>query len=151
MNREILFRGKRVSDNEWMYGSLILDKKFRDVSKEIPYIRERGLNEATSYYYGGAGLEVIPETIGKYSGLTDKNGTKIFEGDIHHHYDTHSKKDRWYIVCYGEFHDTVYNFDGYGWYFAEINGDDTESFEGNEQDYVNIVGNIYDNHELLGG
>ena len=135
--REIEFRAKKTENGKWVYGYY---HKLNESFENKDCILEHHRNTSTI-------IDIT--TVGQYTGLIDKNGKKIFEGDIHHNYDTHSKKDRWYIVCYGEFHDTVYNFDGYGWYFVEINGDDTESFEGNEQDYVNIVGNIYDNPELI--
>lgn len=70
MNREILFRGKRKDNNKWVYGSLICDvfNKW--------YIHPNNCSFAISYY------EVIPETIGQYTGFDDINNKKIFEQDI---------------------------------------------------------------------
>lgn len=81
MNREILFRGKREDNKEWVYGYLVKSEDYIfDYSEriDIPYvipIDNFNLKDYREY-------RVIPETVSQYTGLEDKNGKNIFEGDM---------------------------------------------------------------------
>lgn len=132
--REILFRGKRKDNGEWVYGDLIHRKIW---SSELYIIRveDNGFDSYIEY-------EVIPKTVGQYTGLTDKNGKKIFEGDIVLDIkgDTHivtwaSKTAMFRCVCIKQAYKSGNN----------------RSCDVMIGAVKTIIGNIYDNPELLEG
>lgn len=121
MNREILFRGRRFDTKEWICGSLLED----DI------IVTKGATDVDEDYIGfhDEWSSVLPETVGQFTGLTDKNGKKIFEGDI-------LKWDEKEWGC--PFFETVtWNYE-----LFEIRQREWKSF-------CEVVGNIFDNPELL--
>ena len=124
--REILFRGKCKTDNEWVYG--------------FPYVTRKNavkINWYCSEFGSMRTDEVEPETVGQYTGLTDKNGKKIFDGDI---VECVSGGEQavisWlkYSACFG------LSFDGW------CCGFDDYDFSPND---FKVIGNIHDNPEIL--
>ena len=131
--REILFRGKRIDNGEWVEGNLFVPDKvdFRKPPTEILM----GIDTVRICY------EVDPETVGQYTGLKDKNGKRVFEGDICQH----EKTGRTISVSW---HGTMA---GYVW---SKRIEDSHLFDFGElfrvHDKYAVIGNIHDNPELLG-
>ena len=115
--RDILFRGKSVSNNEWVEGYYEFSYMY-DSLRECHRIIWADKPTRTNFL-----SEVIPETVGQYTGLTDKNDKKIFEGDI--------LSSSWGYKGVVEFDQITY---------AKLECLFNEDCE--------IIGNIYDNPEL---
>lgn len=121
--REILFRGKRCHDGRWVDGNLFIPD-LPDAPTQILM----GTNAIRIAH------DIIPSTVGQYTGLKDKNGTKVFEGDIVHclggeyafgfweHNNTFALTNILYYVQMGELC---------------------------ESEFIEVIGNIHDNPELL--
>ena len=131
--REILFRGKRLDNGEWVEGNL-----FMSDTDGGTYILE-GSRIVTIEW------EVDPSTVCQYTGLTDKNGKRIFEGDIvQYHERQFDGKDVPVrdAVIYEEGGFSVRAYFLNNWLWDSINGN-TQLRD------VEIIGNIHDKPELL--
>lgn len=134
--REILFRGKALKTSEWVFG--FVQKK--QVIGGVNWLIHEDLRASTAYH---APIVINPSTIGQYTGLTDKNGTKIFENDIVAYWDTYNTENgQSEADCIGK---VVWDDETIS--FQVTNRLSAESYE--VLDECSVIGNIYDNPELL--
>ena len=133
MKREINFRGKRTDNGEWVYGGYGILGEDTDLEKSIIIVSTLHTNSYVDSFYF-TDIEVSKETIGQFTGLKDKNGVEIYEGDIFHL----GYKNMIYTVVW---HDTGLR--------GQQNG--TLSFVGLNhcKEHIEKVGNIHDNPEML--
>ncbi len=142
---ERLHRGKRKDNGEWVEGENILIVKTENGKRA--YIAQTGTQTAIFeseehsdvFVATPAFSRVIPETVGQYTGLTDKNGKKIFEGDIVKGNEEIFTEDIIFTVVFDEYCRYMI-VSSYGHYLLARNHKDVE-----------VIGNIHDNPELLKG
>ena len=123
MNREILFRGKRANNGEWLYGYFERMNGYEFIANEkMRRVRER----------------IAFGTVGRFTGLTDKNGRKIFEGDI--------------VDYNGAKYEVVFETRCSAYFGIKISHIETWQFcLGVPAKLMEVIGNIHDNPELLKG
>lgn len=144
MNREIKFRGKMIPENEWIFGTilripapLVCFGKSETDKYYIQFPDPRYMPDWNMPYKMVQG-EVNPDTIGQYTGLKDKNGKEIYEGDI-------LKSIQWNDIYLVKQIRTAYYLcrkgkNGFNKITTWNNAEKSE-----------VIGNMYDNPELLGG
>lgn len=143
--REILFRGKRIDNRELVEGSLITGVFVRG-GQDIPYILcpDKADYDCFEDFSEENGIfEVDPETICKYTGLTDKNGRKIFEGDIvsdgvgNLFKGTYNGIFQFHFICIS------------AKYKQEFIGGMCDLYTLRNNYKLEVIGNIFDNPELI--
>ena len=118
-----MFRGKRVDNSEWVYGDLL----HPDLYDNGYFIEDFTQNKNNCH-------EITPSTVGQYTGLTDKNGKKIFEGDI-------VKADNGHISY------VVFHYESFA-LKCKCHKNSINTLYGDNE---TVIGNIHDNPELLKG
>lgn len=128
--RKIKFRAKRVDNGEWIYGYYAKTVTSEDVS----CVTDTRINDIIilkdgTFYY------VKPETVCQYIGIKDKNGKEIYKGDIVRDF----TNDLYEVIC------EEYKFNLKDYYCGCFDNPN----DGFSECYVGVVGNIYDNPDLL--
>lgn len=135
MNREILFRGKRFGNGEWVEGYFA---KYRDFQNKVyTSILQFDKDDFGDAYCCGK-VPVIPETVGQFTGLRDRNGKAVYEGDIVEDECTHVL----YIIEWDDMN-ACFSLAKKEFAHTEYVGDIDDVHE------MEVISNIHDNPELL--
>ena len=149
--REIIFRGKRLDNGEWVYGSLFVGFKKCYICPEAIAM----YNFDGALCLGGF-VEVDPSTVGQYTGLKDKHVKRIFEGDIIK--SGNGRHSAISVVKFGEYYPKMFyamldmffpgipNLNATGFYAETTKHEDIILFKSRN---IEVIGNILDNQELL--
>ena len=144
--REILFRGKRIDNGEWVYGfyferkdtggkiieSVIINDAYEQIMYGQRFLRSNMFREC---------FRIHTSTVGQFTGLTDKNGKQIFEGDI---VKTSDITYEGVIQIPGESFEIAMRKGCW----VMVAGEDWD-FLGTNHECIEVIGNIHDNFELL--
>lgn len=145
MEREIKFRAKRLDNGEWVNGSgLLVADDFCVIDRDTEmYVDEKYEWAGNTHFFRVAGAKCDLKTLGQYTGLKDKNGKEIYEGDIigcrnpniKHLIFFNEKQGRFMAALNGDTEN----------YFIGVCGLDDSSWNASKE----VIGNIHDNPELL--
>jgi uncharacterized phage protein (TIGR01671 family) len=130
MQREILFRGKREDNGEWVYGFYYTEADTTFILQHRKSLKTPSMSHSKQF------ICVDPETVGQYTGLKDSAGKKIFEGDILTVLDIHGKK----YLDEVDYYASSFCLPGIGYPVGRFG-----------RYGRNIIGNIHDTPELLNG
>lgn len=139
-----LFRGKEKRKNNWVKGALLsfYQHEFSGLNGRV------FIMEIHDYISKPILTEVDPETVGECTGLKDKNGKLIFEGDVVKSVFT----QRPYLVCFGEFpYEDEYGTELSGCGFYNKDTLDCVTDFGSPEEWAIVIGNIHDNPGLMEG
>lgn len=152
MKREIKFRGKDIETGKWMYGFYVrLEDTFRkpiDGKERISHRIYTGFADSCAsqdgYDFSGDWYEVDRNTVGQFTGMHDKNGVEIYEGDI-----VHTEFDTPFGLA--KYTGDIFYNNGFDLNIHKVEGEENEGegvlMLGTDTSGLVVVGNIYENKE----